>query len=261
MPTRMAVKSSAEQSVSAELPAARIVMTGAANGSVTFKVSRLPRLDTAELAVSSGTWPNFRVRLPYSGVVWYLWASDDDGTIDKPAAVAVAGDSSNTTPATIEAQLGEQIAKILRDHKVGLEAQLHKVHPNCAIAFIQFGFGGSIERYPSIIVSEPTWTSQRVALPCTYERTFRLFIALQTAFSNDESDELRYATAFAGAVMDVLNYLEYARIDLPNGCGIYGGIASTGKAEVLQLGDRFIASANVVWTGNALITETGGGGQ
>lgn len=234
-----------------------VTLNGAPSGAVTLYASRTPDLSTARIVLYTGSAPTLRVSLP-SADLWYLWARDAIGVAgteaDPSAPLAVL--AGNVLPFDVAA-LGGALAALLLAHKPGLEAALRSIHPSATLKYVQYGFDGDIDRYPSILVGEPSWSAQPIGMPVTWEYTVRTKILCLTSFSTDETNELGYCARFAGVVTRLLNLPAYQRIDLPTGGSWYGSNARQGEARIAVYddGSKFCGTGTVEWTAQMLLTE------
>jgi hypothetical protein len=235
---------------------AALQLSGVANGAIVVTASRYPSktlaLSTYITPTLTGTFPTITATLPGGGY-WYFWLQDGDG---------------ETGPFGVDALLlcnpwlvsvGEAVRDILVANKSRLDRVLQLFHPEVEITTIEYGFANSQVNAPFIVVTAPRVESEPVALSNTYEYRYALTIAVVTARANDETDETKGAAALVQEIARILNQPGYSTIPLCDGCKLYFGHVSGGKAEMMtvpvQDGYLWFAVGDLSWSGNLMVSE------
>jgi len=233
---------------------AALQLSGSVNGSIVITASRYPTKTNGAFITPTftGTFPTITATLP-SGGYWYVWLQDTDGEAGPFGVDALL----TCNPWLVS--VGEAVRDILVANKPRLDAVLQRFHPDSSITTIEYGFANSQVNAPFIVVTAPRVESEPAALSNTYEYRFALTIAVVTARANDETDETKGAAGLVQEIARVLNQRWYSTIPLCDGCTLYFGHASGGKAEMtvvpVQDGYLWFAVGDVSWSGNLLVSE------
>lgn len=229
-------------------------LSGSLSGTLVITASRYPSksLGSTITPTFTGTFPTVTATLPGNGY-WYIWLQDNDGETG-PFGV---GALLTCNPWLVS--VGQAVRDILVSNKPRIDHVLQLFHPESEITTIEYGFANSQVNAPFIVVTAPRVESEPVALSNTYEYRFALTIAIVTARANDETDETSGAAAVVQEISRILNQRAYSTIPLCDGCTLYFGHASSGKAEMImtpvQDGYLWFAVGDVSWTGNLLMSE------
>lgn len=232
---------------------ATLVLTGTANGAISFKICRQPIYANAVVATAVETSSSpltYNVATPFPAL-WYIWAVDTDGQSGPGAAwVCITNDPDLRS-------CGEKIAALLTEHTAGINAALNQLLPGGTVKQIVFGRRLNVEDFPSIVVSKPRMTDNYIGLGFIRETTFAFEIAF-AFFHQDEGSQLPIATDMAQRVMSILNLPCYSSLVLDTGTPLTACLATEGESDETEIDEKtWVAAATVVWSAQGLIQDTG----
>lgn len=234
---------------------ALVAVSGVPIGSLSLWASRVPDVTKALPLAYTGSGP-YSVTFECPGI-WYVWANDEAGfsldrdEVGNPLYAACFVGANDT----VADEIGQELQSWLWLNKQGIECVLRERYPKTTLKQVQYGFGGNIVNYPSIVIANPRWSFRWAAFPLVREWTYTFTIACLVAHAQEQS-ELPLAVKLSEAAGLVLNNPFHLRFSLPSGIEIYNSGAMSGDSDEFPMDDTtFVAAGSVVWTGQALLQD------
>jgi len=225
-----------------------VTLTGTPNGPLTFWASEVPDSSTAIQIGYTGSNP-YHVTVSHPDG-WYFWAQDNDGfTLPDACWLGTTGEAE-----TVEC--GRYVRQILDDNKLLLDRALQRYYSGATVKQILYGGPSDIYEFPSVLVTQPSWRSEWVAMPDIREITISLPIMCMM-LNSAEYSLLQYGQSFGMAVERVLRRSAYRLFRLPNGVEVAFGQVVQGSTEEVEHNEGFGLVSSLTWTGNMLIQDTG----
>lgn len=234
---------------------AQVVLSGVADGDVTFQASRTPDMSnpiTVDATLVTGL--TYDVTLP-APVLWYISAADTAGSVVQPRPVWCSASNDGRTT-----QLGNKLQSILQANQEALDIALQQFFNLGPIKQIVYGQATQVKSFPAILITKP----QRDPNYATYawgklnDWTFEIYAMI---LHQDPTPYLNASTDFMDRVIEILGQPAYSRLTLPDGTIVAFAQAKKGEADdvlVDEHANKWAAVGSVVWTGNALIIDSYG---